>query len=176
MPSINAVKKIAPQSEISRDSEPDIDNALLFRVFQTTNLMHKTGTNWVVEMGITTQQWSVLGALSRMPPSEGIFVGEFAELLMLSRQNLSSVLGRLEAQDLTARVADHPDGRFKKVVLTKKGRALWTRLDRAIKDYCHSALRDFSDQEKRTFIRFVDKLRKNLVSIDWQQGHIDPDT
>ena len=96
MPSINAVKKIAPQSEISRDSEPDIDNALLFRVFQTTNLMHKTGTNWVVEMGITTQQWSVLGALSRMPPSEGIFVGEFAELLMLSRQNLSSVLGRLD--------------------------------------------------------------------------------
>jgi DNA-binding MarR family transcriptional regulator len=144
----------------------DLNNTLLFRISQTTNLMHKTGTNWVDEMGLTTQQWVVLGALSGARGQEGIPVGEFSEVLLLTRQNLNSVLGRLEKQELTVRVAADPDARVKKVRLTSKGHRVWAALDQQIKSYCGIALNGFSVKDKVTFLRLTDKLRENLVSLD----------
>lgn len=128
--------------------------------------MHKTGTNWASELGLTTQQWSVLGALSSPRGREGIAVGEFAEFLLLTRQNLSSVLTRLESLGLTDRICDHPDGRVKKVVLTDEGKALWSKLNKEIQSYCHVALDNFTPQEKGMLQHLVDKLRGNLVELD----------
>jgi DNA-binding MarR family transcriptional regulator len=149
----------------------DLNNTLLFRISQTTNLMHKTGTNWVDEMGFTTQQWVVLGALSGARGQEGISVGEFSEVLLLTRQNLNSVLGRMEKQGLTTRVASDPDARVKKVRLTSKGRRIWATLDQEIKAYCGIALNGFTVKDKVAFLRLTDKLRNNLVYLD--KAHAD---
>ena len=43
----------------------DIANRLFLRLYQASNLMHKTGTRAVSGFGATTQQWAVMGALSR---------------------------------------------------------------------------------------------------------------
>ena len=151
-------------------SAADLNNALLFRISQTTNLMHKTGTNWCEEMGLTTQQWVVLGALSGARGQEGIPVGEFSELLLLTRQNLNSVLGRTEKQGLTVRVASNPDARVKKVRLTPKGRRVWEALDKEVKAYCGVVLKGFTTEDKVTFLRLIDQLRKNLVELDKTQA------
>ncbi len=47
------------------DARFDIANRLFFRLYQASNLMHKTGSRSLAAFGITTQQWAVLGALSR---------------------------------------------------------------------------------------------------------------
>ena len=39
--------------------------SLFFRLYQSANMLHKTGTKAVEAEGLTTQQWAVLGALSR---------------------------------------------------------------------------------------------------------------
>jgi DNA-binding MarR family transcriptional regulator len=46
--------------------------------------------------GLTTQQWAVLGALSRPGPRNGMSVGDLARYLMVSRQNLSGLISRME--------------------------------------------------------------------------------
>ncbi len=43
----------------------DVANRLFFRLYQSSNLMHKNGTKAVASFGSTTQQWAVMGALAR---------------------------------------------------------------------------------------------------------------
>jgi len=50
----------------------------------------------VQDEGITTQQWAVLGALSRPEDSEGMSIGDLVRYLMVSRQNLDGLITRME--------------------------------------------------------------------------------
>jgi DNA-binding MarR family transcriptional regulator len=165
----------AQNNDIEYKRRKNLDNALLFRIFQTANLMHKTATKWVASSGVTSQQWSVLGALSLTRAKKGIPVGQFSELLLLSRQTLNGILGRLEDMGLTTRISDEPDGRVKKVVFTDKGQLVWSNLDEEIRSYCNVALNRFTEKEKTEFLRLVEKLQTSLVEIDQRQapGNLD---
>lgn len=71
-------------------------NRVFFRLYQCANMLHKTGTRAVENEGLTTQQWAVLGALSRDEAKGGMSVGDLARYLKVSRQNLSGLLSRME--------------------------------------------------------------------------------
>ena len=79
-----------------REARTELANRLFFRLYQCANMLHKTGTRAVEEEGLTTQQWAVLGALSRDKARGGMGIGELARYLMVTRQNLSGVIGRME--------------------------------------------------------------------------------
>ncbi len=49
----------------SEAAKMELANRLFFRLYQCANMLHKTGTRAVEAEGLTTQQWAVLGALSR---------------------------------------------------------------------------------------------------------------
>ena len=78
----------------------EINNRLFFRLFQAANTLHTKGTQALDEFGITTQQWSVLGALSRPQAAAGMTVNELSHYLLVSRQNLTGLLSRLERDGL----------------------------------------------------------------------------
>jgi len=77
------------------DTKMELANRLFFRLYQCANMLHKTGTRAVEAEGLTTQQWAVLGALSREQAADGLTVGELARYLMVSRQNLAGLLSRM---------------------------------------------------------------------------------
>jgi DNA-binding MarR family transcriptional regulator len=54
------------------------------------------GSRAVEAEGLTTQQWAVLGALSREKAQGGVSIGDLARYLMVSRQNLAGLLSRME--------------------------------------------------------------------------------
>ena len=70
----------------------DLANRLYFKLYQCANMLHKTGTKAVEAQGLTTQQWAVMGALSRPETAEGMGMGELARYLLVSRQNLTGLL------------------------------------------------------------------------------------
>ncbi|MDY0273286.1 MAG: helix-turn-helix domain-containing protein, partial [Advenella sp.] len=67
----------------------EINNRLFFRFFQAANTLHTKGTQALEEFGVTTQQWSVLGALSRPKAENGMSVNELSRYLLITRQNLT---------------------------------------------------------------------------------------
>ena len=73
----------------------ELANRLFFRLYQCANMLHKTGSRAVEAEGLTTQQWAVLGALSREKTHGGMSIGDLAKYLMVSRQNLSGLIGRM---------------------------------------------------------------------------------
>jgi MarR family transcriptional regulator, organic hydroperoxide resistance regulator len=79
------------------DARFEVANRLFFRLYQASNLMHKTGSRSVAEFSSTTQQWAVLGALSHpVVRKHGMTVKELIEFLLTSRQNLTAVLNRFK--------------------------------------------------------------------------------
>jgi len=92
-------------------------------------------------------------------------VSELSDYLLVSRQNLTGILNRLEAQGLTSRVSDAADGRARRVVLTNAGRAIWPKIARGIAVFHNEALAGFSVDERMSFLRHVDKLKGNLTGL-----------
>jgi DNA-binding MarR family transcriptional regulator len=140
-------------------------NRLFFRFFQAANTMHTKGTQALESLGVTTQQWSVLGALSRPRAKIGMNVGELSRYLLVSRQNLAGVLGRLERDGLIEKVADQEDRRFRKVRLSAKGEELWIKLAEPIHTFYGGALKGFSFDDRIEFIHYVSRLQQNMTRL-----------
>ncbi|MFC0219361.1 DNA-binding MarR family transcriptional regulator [Pseudochelatococcus lubricantis] len=144
-----------------------LSNRLFFRLYQCANMLHKTGTRALDEHGITTQQWAVLGALTRPAFENGVAVGDLAAFLLVSRQNLAGVLSRLEVLDYVERAVDANDNRSRLVRLTAKGRSLWDKDMRSvIADYYDEALTGFSTEDKIHMIHYLDKMLHNFKALD----------
>ncbi|MBT6094813.1 MAG: MarR family transcriptional regulator [Rhodospirillaceae bacterium] len=151
----------------NQTTSAELGNRLFFRLFQCANMMHKTGTRAVEEHGATTQQWAVLGALSRETANSGMTVGELAEFLLVSRQNLTGVLSRLEKHGYTERTRDSVDGRSRRIQLTPEGRALWEkRLLPEIFEYYEDVLQGLSDDDQASILHLLGKLLDNLKAFD----------
>src|SRR5574337_1518041 len=81
----------------------ELANRLFFRLYQCANMLHKTGSRAVEAEGLTTQQWAVLGALSRKEAEAGVSIGDLARYLMMSRQNLAGLLGFTRTRSMGGR-------------------------------------------------------------------------
>jgi MarR family transcriptional regulator, organic hydroperoxide resistance regulator len=144
----------------------DIANRLFFRLYQASNLMHKCGTSAVSAFGSTSQQWAVLGALSRPQAKlRGLSVKELMEYLMVSRQSLTAILDRLELAGLVERVRINGDGRLRHVRLTTKGSKMWSDMLPAIHGFYNAALADFSVEESFLLMRLLDRLSAGLAKL-----------
>lgn len=154
-----------PLAPPASDERFHLSNRLLFRFFKTANYMHTAGTKWTSELRLTSQQWSVIGALARPGYHEGVSVNELSEFLMVSRQNINGLLLRLEQHGISQRVPDPRDGRAKLVQLTPEGWAIWRRLIQRISEFYDIALVNFTNEELVQFQYFIDKLQRNLGTI-----------
>lgn len=139
-----------------------IHNRLFFRVFQVANTLERQANK---ELGITSVQWSVLGALSRAKAIQGMPFSELADYLLVSRQNLDGVLKRLERDEHVCRIPNPSDGRAKLVVLTPKGLAHWLSLQSGIYEFYRQSLAGMSFDDKVSFVHFLNKLNAGMKEI-----------
>ncbi|MFO1312816.1 MAG: MarR family transcriptional regulator [Burkholderiales bacterium] len=151
----------------SRQARMEMANRLFFRLYQCANMLHKTGTRAVEAEGLTTQQWAVLGALSRPQTERGMTVGELAKYLMVSRQNLSGVIGRMERAGHLAVRSNGRDGRSRIVAMTPSGRRLWEkRALPKIQAYYEGILADFSINDTTHMLHYLLRMLESMERVD----------
>ncbi|MGI6246164.1 MAG: MarR family winged helix-turn-helix transcriptional regulator [Pseudochelatococcus sp.] len=157
------------QHSASRQSDParfDVANRLFFRLYQCANLMHKAGAHFIGDFNSTTQQWAVLGALARPDPREhGMTVKDLIGFLLVSRQNITPVLDRLETRGWIRRVKDAQDGRSRRVVLTEDGDTAWAQMQVAIDIFYREALDGLTIDEQVLLFRLLDRLKSRLNTL-----------
>ncbi len=144
----------------------DVANRLFFRLYQASNLLHKKGTSHVSRFGATTQQWAVLGALSRPSVRAGMTVKDLIGFLQLSRQNLTAVLDRLETRGWIARVRDPGDGRNRLIRLSPEGARFWAEMQAPIERFYATALDGFSEADMVQLYRLLDRLTTGLQNTE----------
>lgn len=143
----------------------EINNRLFFRFFQAANTLHTKGTQALEEFGITTQQWSVLGALSRPKAENGMSVNELSRYLLITRQNLTGLLGRLERDGYIIRTPSTEDRRSIRVSLSPKGKELWKNLAEPIHQFYDLALKNISFDDRLALIHYINTLQQNMSKI-----------
>lgn len=150
-------------------------NRLFFRLYQCANMLHKTGTRAVEAEGLTTQQWAVLGALSREEAGDGMSVGELARYLKVSRQNLSGLIGRMERDGRVRMAQDANDRRARIVSMTPEGRSLWqAEALPKIHGYYAQVLDGFSINDTTHSLHYLLRLLENMQKVDALQGGAEP--
>lgn len=160
-------------SKEAKNLKLEMANRLFFRLYQCANMLHKTGSRAIEAEGLTTQQWAVLGALSRQEVQEGMNIGELARYLMLSRQNLSGVIGRMERDGHLHSAPDPNDRRSRRVRMTESGQTVWrTFALPKIHDYYSQVLQDFSLNDTVHALHYLLKILHNMQGID-QPEHDD---
>ncbi|VVO43343.1 MarR family winged helix-turn-helix transcriptional regulator [Pseudomonas fluorescens] len=147
-----------------------IPNRLFFRLFQTGNTLQRQVQN---EMGISTVQWAVLGALSREGYEGGISFNQLTEYLVVSRQSLDGVLKRMERDNHVVRVPHPDDGRARLVQLTDTGKAFWESLQERIYQFYQQALKGFSFDDSVSLLHFLTKLHVDLAKVALGNGSPD---
>lgn len=158
----------------SSDTKIELANRLFFRLYQCANMLHKTGTRAVEEEGLTTQQWAVLGALSREKAQGGMSIGDLARYLMVSRQNLSGLIGRMERDGHVAVAPSGQDRRSRVVTMTKSGRHVWQVLAQPkIHAYYEEILADFSVNDVTHTLHYLLKILENMQRIDAERQSAD---
>lgn len=148
----------------------DLLNRLAFRLYQCANLLNKTGTKALEAHDVTTQQWAVIGALVRDRWAGGIAVHQLASLLMVSRQNLTGVLSRMERRGLIERVRNEKDSRSRLIRLTPDGWKRWEEMQGDIAEFYDGAMKDLSNSDLIHALHYLDQMRANMRDVDSAQG------
>ena len=142
-------------------------NRLFFRLYQCANMLHKTGSRAIEAEGLTTQQWAVLGAVSRPAVMRGIGINDLARYLMVSRQNLSGLVARMERAGHVQLEPDPQDRRSRLVRLTPTGRTLWqAQALPKIHDYYVQVLDGFSINDSVHALHYLLKILDNMKRVD----------
>jgi len=145
----------------------ELANRMFFRLYQCANMLHKTGTRAVEAEGLTTQQWAVLGALSRTDAQHGMSVGDLARYLMVSRQNLAGLVSRMERDGHVQSAPNGKDRRSRLVSMTTTGRTVWQQQAMPkIAAYYQQVLEDFSTDDVAHALHYLLKLLGNMQRLD----------
>jgi len=113
----------------------------------------------------------VLGALSRPQAEGGMKLGDLARYLLVSRQNLAGVVGRLERDGRVESAADPQDGRSRLVRMTPSGRQVWQRKALPkIHGFYGQALEGFSTNDMVHTVHYLLKMLENMERIDAADG------
>lgn len=145
----------------------ELANRLFFRLYLCANMLHKTGSRAVEPVGLTTQQWAVLGALSQPQATAGISVGDLARYLRVSRQNLSGIIARMADDGHLTIAPDGRDRRARLITITEPGRQLWqARALPRISAYYDRLTDDFSITDMGHMLHYVSKLLKKMEALD----------
>lgn len=148
---------------MSESPSRGVANRLFFRLFQTGNILQRQIQH---EMGVSTVQWAVLGALSREGYEQGISFNQLTEYLFVSRQSLDGVLKRMERDRHVVRIPHPEDGRARLVQMTEQGREFWNGLQPKIDEFYRQALGSFSFDDSISLLHFLNHLRDDLTRVD----------
>lgn len=158
-------------ADTSDSLRAELMNRLAFRLYQCANLLNKTGTRALEAHDVTTQQWAVIGALVRERWAGGIAVHQLASLLMVSRQNLTGVLSRLEDRGLVERVRNTKDSRSRLIRLTPDGWKRWEEMQGDIAEFYDRTMKDLSNSDLIHALHYLDQMRTNMRDVDSSRGN-----
>ena len=92
-------------------------------------------------------------------------VNELSRYLLITRQNLTGLLGRLERDGYITRTPSTEDRRSIKVSLSPKGKELWKKLAEPIHQFYDLALKNISFDDRLAMIHYINTLQYNMSKL-----------
>lgn len=143
----------------SRTTQADAETSVL-GIIQLSNLFTRTLAPVLRRYRITPQQWSVLVAIAQFdsPPT----MAEISRLLLVSKQNITGMITRLEALELIRRADDPEDLRASRIQLSRKGERIFGTVGPTYRKWLAQTFNGLSTGERRGLQKAINKLLEAL--------------
>lgn len=94
--------------------------------------------------------------------NDGAVQKDIAKSCFIEQATVTSILARMEKNELIIRKIDPNNRRFQFVYLTDKGKVEEKFVIDSFAKLENNALKDFTDEEKMQFVNFLNRVNKNL--------------
>jgi DNA-binding MarR family transcriptional regulator len=139
---------------------PDAERDLVSGVIQLANLLTRRLAPIFERARVTPQQWSILVALE--DSETALSLAGLARKMMVSKQNMTGMMARLEQLGLAERHDDPKDLRSSRVQLTRRGRALVEKFRPVYLEWRGRLGHDLPERDIAALTRTVDRLIAEL--------------
>jgi DNA-binding MarR family transcriptional regulator len=139
-------------------AEPERD--LIAGVIQLANLLTRRLAPVFEKARITPQQWAILSVLSQS--GNPMSLAALARTMMVSKQNMTGMMTRLEQLGFAERADDPKDLRSSRVVLTRRGRTTIGKLRPAYEQWRDALVGELSERDLVTAAKTIEALIANL--------------
>ena len=134
---------------------------LVTGVIQLANLLNRRLAPVFEKAKVTPQQWAVLSALA--DETAPVTLVALARRLVVTKQNMTGMIARLEQLGVAERQGDPNDLRSSRVQLTRRGRSIVEKLRPAYDEWIRSLAGDeISERELQTLTKSVERLIAQL--------------
>jgi len=139
---------------------PTPDRDLVTGVIQLANLLMRHLAPVFEKANVTPQQWAILAALTNA--ESPLTLAGLARTMLVSKQNMTGMVARLEEQELVERQADPKDQRSWRLLLTRRGRATVEKLRPAYEAWQRELGSDVAEGNLAIVTRTVEHLIARL--------------
>src|SRR5437868_7935595 len=139
---------------------PDAERDLVSGVIQLANLLNRRLGPIFDRAKVTPQQWSILSMLAESDAP--MTLAAIARKMMVSKQNMTGMMARLEQLGLAERHDDPKDLRSSRVQLTRRGRALVEKFRPVYAEWRGGLGRELPERDIAALTRTVDRLIDEL--------------
>ncbi len=134
---------------------------LVTGVIQLANLLNRRLAPVFEKAKVTPQQWAVLAALAE--ETSPVTLVALARRLVVTKQNMTGMIARLEQLGVAERQGDPNDLRSSRVQLTRRGRGIVEKLRPAYDEWVRAlAGEDVSERELQVLTKTVERLIAQL--------------
>jgi DNA-binding MarR family transcriptional regulator len=140
------------------------DRDLVAGVVQLANLLTRKLAPVFERSNVTPQQWAVLSVLAAA--SGPMTLAAVAREMLVSKQNMTGMIARLEQLGLAERGGDPHDLRSSRLALTRRGRAVVEKLRPAYEEWLASLGGALSQRDLQSLARNVNRLIEALEATE----------
>lgn len=127
-------------------------------VTRLANALERNMDNALAEFGVTGKQARLLGFIKLKSEKGCIFQRDIEETFGIRRSSVTSILQNLEKGEFIQRMNDSKDCRSKLVRLTKKGQAVFNKVDKEITRIENEILSLITPTERERFTELSEKI------------------
>lgn len=125
-----------------------------------SNILSRTGAKMVADVGLTSiQQWVILRTLIE---KEEISIGELKEETLVTKQNMTGMINRLQQANLVTLFTDPEDKRRTRVRITDEGRQVYETLSSSRNEFNSKSYSIYSEQEILVLSDLLSRLVEHL--------------
>jgi DNA-binding MarR family transcriptional regulator len=133
---------------------------LVAGIIQLANLMTRRLAPIFEKARITPQQWAILSVLG--DSDEPLTLAGLARRMLVSKQNMTGMMARLEQLGLADRSGDPNDLRSSRIQLTRRGRTVVEKFRPAYEEWRGSLGGEVSERELTNAAKVVERLIEQL--------------
>lgn len=128
-----------------------------------SNLLSRYGAKMVSDVGLTSiQQWVILRTIIQ---KGDISIGELKEETLVTKQNMTGMINRLQQANLVVLFTDTKDKRRTRVKVTEEGQRVYEQLSSSRNEFNSKSYNIYNDQEifilSDLLSRLVDHLKED---------------